>query len=81
MANHYDQEPIDMMSMVDPYFYDRLCQFTGKQVAIQTPRGTLQGTLEQVTPDHVVLKVGGVNFYIRISEITWFTRAVESPRK
>lgn len=81
MANHYEHQPIDMMSMVDPYFYDRLRQYTGRQVAIQTPRGTLQGKLEQVAPDHVVLKVGGVNFYIRISEITWFTRAVESPKR
>lgn len=81
MTNHYEQDTVDMMTMVDPYFYDRLCQFISRNVAIQTPRGALQGTLEQVTPDHAVLKVGGANFYIRISEITWFTRAVEPGKR
>lgn len=80
MTNYQEQDAVDMMSMVDPYFYDRLCEYVGSNVAVQIPRGTLQGKLAQVTPDHIVLVVGGANFYIRISEITWFTRAV-LPRK
>ncbi|OIJ14429.1 hypothetical protein BKP37_08510 [Anaerobacillus alkalilacustris] len=40
-------------------------------VVIETIRGTLRGRLTDVHPDHVVLEVSGIPYFVRIQQINW----------
>ncbi|MTI67362.1 MAG: DUF2642 domain-containing protein [Firmicutes bacterium] len=51
--NYY---PIQNILLVEPYVLQTLKSIIGKRVIIDTIRGTVQGTLVDVKPDHVVIK-------------------------
>jgi len=56
----------------DPYVYQALAEFRNKRIAVQTIRGSVHGLLKTVTPDHIVVHMGGTPFYIRTENIIWF---------
>lgn len=65
-------QPMPMqISCVDPYVVAALMTLIGKQIVVETVRGSLHGTLIDVKPDHIV--IGEINddsrFFIRIAEI------------
>ena len=69
------QAQIEMVSNVDPYLYQRLLGFKNKNVVINTTKNPLQGLLQSVNTDHVVIKVSQTPFYVRIQEIVWIMQA------
>ncbi|GAA4059441.1 YuzF family protein [Amphibacillus indicireducens] len=55
----------------DPYLYEALNGLLNQSIAVQTPRGSVRGMLRKVMPDHIVVRMGGAPFYIRMSQIIW----------
>lgn len=60
-----------MVSLVDPYVYQTLQSVMGRNVVIETPRGSVRGQLADVKPDHVVIQMHGSSFFVRIQQIIW----------
>lgn len=69
------QSQIEIVSIVDSYLYQRLLSFRNMNVVINTTKNPLQGLLNSVSPDHVVIEVSNTLFYVRIQEIVWITLA------
>lgn len=65
------QQPVQLTSVYDPYVYQTLSSVTGKNIVVQTTRGSLQGTLANVLPDHIVVEINQTPFFIRTQEIIW----------
>lgn len=59
------------MSFIDPYVYQTLQTIRGKEVIIETVRGNVQGVIQDVKPDHIVLKSSDTLFFVRIQQIVW----------
>lgn len=59
------------MSFIDPYVYQNLQTIRGKEVIIETVRGNVQGIIQDVKPDHIVLKSSDTLFFVRIQQIVW----------
>lgn len=47
---------IPTFSVIDPYVVKTLRTVIGKRIIVDTVRGTVQGKLIDVKPDHIVLK-------------------------
>jgi len=60
-----------MITHVDPFFYQSLQPFLNKNIVVQTIKDTVVGTLKQATPDHIVVVKEGYSFYVRIQQIIW----------
>ncbi|MBA4495046.1 YuzF family protein [Paenactinomyces guangxiensis] len=60
-----------MENMNDPYFYRALQSLAGRDIAVQTVRGSVRGRLCSVLPDHVLVQSGGAPFFIRTQQIIW----------
>ncbi|KZE55593.1 hypothetical protein AV540_05970 [Brevibacillus parabrevis] len=60
-----------MTSLIDPFVYQTLLGVVQRDVVIQTTQGNLRGNVVNVLPDHVVLRVGGSTFFVRIQQIVW----------
>ncbi len=69
-AMHSMPEPLYLM---DPYVVQTLKTVVGKKVVVNTGDGTIRGYLNQVQPDHIVLKEpeGKSTFFVRIQKIVW----------
>lgn len=61
-----------MWNLSDPYIYEAFTRFQNQPIAVQTARGSVQGVLMSVTPDYIVVQMGGTPFYIRTEQIIWF---------
>ncbi len=59
------------MAFIDPYVYQTLQTIRGKEIVIETVRRNMQGTLQDVKPDHIVLKSNDTLFFVRIQQIVW----------
>ncbi|SFA59662.1 Protein of unknown function [Anoxybacillus pushchinoensis] len=59
------------MAFIDPYVYQTLQTIKGREVVIETVRGNIQGIIQDVKPDHIVLKSSDTLFFVRIQQITW----------
>ncbi|MBB6451157.1 hypothetical protein HNR44_003151 [Geomicrobium halophilum] len=55
----------------DPYMYHSLLELEGEIVGVQTIRSSVRGHLRSVQPDHIVVEMGGVPFYVRMQQIIW----------
>jgi hypothetical protein len=65
-----------MVNMVEPFVYQGLQSLVNKCIVVEAAvKGSVQGRLLQVFPDHIVLESYGVPFYIRIQQIVWITPA------
>ncbi|MDZ5472766.1 YuzF family protein [Bacillus sp. 31A1R] len=60
-----------LFSLIDPYVYQTLLTIVGREVTVQTVRGTVRGNLKTVMPDHVVVESAGTPFFIRTQQIIW----------
>ncbi|MFD2613866.1 YuzF family protein [Paenibacillus gansuensis] len=61
--------------IVEPFVFQTLSTVIGKNVALETPRGIIRGTLKDVKPDHIVVQARDSMslFFIRIQQIIWIT--------
>ncbi|MCY6372063.1 YuzF family protein [Clostridium ganghwense] len=65
------RQPIKYVTLIDPYVVEALRMIIGQSVVIETVRGNIQGILEDVKPDHVVVKTydSDTVFYVRLQQI------------
>lgn len=65
--------PIQNVSLIEPYIVQTLQNIIGKRIIVDTVRGTIQGNLIDVKPDHIVLKDNKEHqpTYIRIQQIVF----------
>ncbi|WZL73049.1 YuzF family protein [Clostridiaceae bacterium 35-E11] len=66
-----DRRPIQYATLIDPYVVETLRTIIGQSVVIETVRGSLQGILADVMPDHIVVKSYDRDtvFYVRMQQI------------
>lgn len=65
-----------MGSISNPYLYETVRMLVGQPIVVQTVKNVQQGMLTSVLPDHIVVEVCQVPFFIRMEEIVWVTLAV-----
>lgn len=65
-----------MGSISNPYLYETIKMLVGQPIVVQTVKNVQQGILTSVLPDHIVVEVCQVPFFIRIEEIVWVTLAM-----
>ncbi len=58
---------------VEPFVYQRLKQIEGTRVVVDTVRGSVNGVLVDVKPDHIAVQEapGGSVFFVRLCEVVW----------
>ncbi|TFD99738.1 YuzF family protein [Jeotgalibacillus salarius] len=66
------QQP-SFVSHYDPYVYQALNTLVGKPITVQTTKNPVQGMLSSVAPDHIVIEINEVPFFIRTQEIVWIS--------
>jgi hypothetical protein len=74
MRNHHYQQGAmqhQMVMLYDPYVVEALKSVMGKELVVETSRGSIRGELTDVKPDHIVLSTNDTSFFIRIQEIIW----------
>ncbi|GAB1763935.1 MULTISPECIES: YuzF family protein [Priestia] len=64
-------ETPSMVTHVDPYVYATLQSVQGKDVVIETVRGSVRGRVKDVKIDHVVIAAKSSTFFVRIQQIVW----------
>ncbi|KFN01574.1 DUF2642 domain-containing protein [Bacillus clarus] len=62
----------EVVSLVDPYVVQTLQSIIGKKLVVETIRGNINGTLQSVKPDHIVLEENEIPLFVRIQQIVWF---------
>ena len=61
------------VSQSNTYFCEMLAGAVGKMIAVQADMVIKHGVLRAVYPDHIVLEVCHVPFYIRMDKIVWIS--------
>ncbi|UTR11488.1 YuzF family protein [Evansella sp. LMS18] len=69
--NRNTQGSVQYISLYDPFLNETLRSLIGRHVVIETGRGTVQGQLMEVKPDHITVQSKDTTFFIRIQEIIW----------
>ncbi|WP_422661361.1 YuzF family protein [Paenibacillus sp. EC2-1] len=73
--HHHHQAPQMTQPLVvypvDPCVVETLQSVMGKRVVIETTRGSVEGCVAGVKPDHVIIETRGRKFFVRIAEIVW----------
>ncbi|MBD7945261.1 MULTISPECIES: DUF2642 domain-containing protein [Psychrobacillus] len=64
---------VEYVSPFEGHVFQAAQSLMGTNIAVQTTKNILQGKLTMVAPDHIVVSVGGVPFYVRIQAIVWIT--------
>lgn len=63
-------------NVTSPYLYETLQGLIGQMIAVQqTGNHVQQGILTGVLPDHLVLDVCRIPFFIRMDQVVWVTPA------
>lgn len=64
---------VPTFSFIDPYVVQTLQSIIGTRIIVDTVRGTVQGTLVDVKPDHIVLKEfeNDQPVFVRIQQIVF----------
>lgn len=71
-ASPYQTAPVQTISSIDPYVVEALRRLTGRCVCFETTRGSIEGTIVDVKPDHVLLSLTHHRqACVRIAEIVW----------
>lgn len=65
----------------DSYLYRSLMSCVHHPITVQTTRGSVRGILRSVTPDHMVVEMGGNWFFIRTQQIIWFVPHPQSYKR
>lgn len=58
-----------LIALVDPYVYHAFQALNGKEVVVETIRGSIQGTVRDVKPDHIVISANQAVYYIRLAQV------------
>jgi hypothetical protein len=58
-------------TFIDPFVYQTLSTIVGREITVQTTRGSVRGSLKTVMPDHIVVESAGTPFFIRTQQIIW----------
>jgi hypothetical protein len=66
----YPSSP-QLVALVDPYVYQTLQSIVGREVVVETARGSVQGVLREARPDHIILSSNRTTLFIRIQQIVW----------
>jgi|GEM_PF-1237030 len=68
-------QPIQAMYHFDPYVYQALMSVKGRALAVETVRGLVRGVLQEVLPDHLVVRPPGAPqpIVVRIQQVVWVT--------
>lgn len=66
----YPSSP-QLVALVDPYVYQTLQSIVGREVVVETVRGSVQGVLREVEPEHIILSSNRTTLFIRIQQIVW----------
>ncbi|EMA6343511.1 DUF2642 domain-containing protein [Bacillus cytotoxicus] len=45
----------------------------GRRIIVETIRGSVNGTLRSVKPDHITLEEKEIPIFVRMQQIVWFT--------
>ncbi|MEH7460062.1 hypothetical protein CON65_17230 [Bacillus pseudomycoides] len=62
----------EVVALVDPYVVQTLQSIVGQRIVVETIRGSVNGTLRSVKPDHIVLEEKEVPCFVRVQQIVWF---------
>ncbi|KAB2952916.1 DUF2642 domain-containing protein [Heliorestis acidaminivorans] len=57
--------------VVEPYVYRALHSFMSKRILVETSRGTVNGIVVDIKPDHVVVQDRDSTFFVRLREVIW----------
>ncbi|MCC5910103.1 MAG: YuzF family protein [Clostridiaceae bacterium] len=73
MPMMYNRQPISYTTLIDPFVVETLRTIIGRSVVIETVRGSLQGILADVKPDHIVVKSydSDTAFYLRLQQVVY----------
>lgn len=71
--NDKQQPKVEFVTHFEGYVYQAAKGLKDKMIAVQTTRSIIQGKLQGVAPDHLVIDVSGAPFFIRIQQIVWIT--------
>ncbi|WP_232735777.1 DUF2642 domain-containing protein [Alteribacter populi] len=66
-----DRETPSMVTVVDPYIYEKLQELVGGKAVVQTVKDSVTGVISSVMPDHVVVDVSGSSFFVRMQQMIW----------
>lgn len=68
-----------MGSISNPYLYETFKMMIGQAVVVQTEKNIQQGILLSILPDHLILEISRMPYFIPMEEIVWVT--LETTRK
>ena len=73
MPNPNFPTSIQRVSLIDPYVVQTLQSVIGKKIIVDTVRGTIEGNLVDVKPDHIVLQDNKKDLpkFVRIAQIVY----------
>ena len=66
-----DNGGVEYVSLYDPFVFQTLQSILGRDVVVETTRGSLRGELTDVKPDHIAIQSKEASFFIRTQEIVW----------
>ncbi|MDM5189116.1 YuzF family protein [Bacillus sp. DX4.1] len=61
----------EVVALVDPYLVQILQSIIGKNIVVETIRGSIRGILRSVRPDHIELEERNTPFFVRTQQIVW----------
>ncbi|MBM7579027.1 YuzF family protein [Jeotgalibacillus terrae] len=61
------------VSNYDPFVYQAVNSLIGSMITVQTTKNPVQGMLTSAAPDHIVIEINKVPFFIRTQQIVWIS--------
>ncbi|NNV07582.1 YuzF family protein [Geobacillus sp. C56-T2] len=58
-----------LFALIDPYVYHTLQGVRGQEVVVETVRGSMQGIVRDVKPDHLVIAAHQAVYYVRLAQV------------
>ncbi|MFA9559115.1 YuzF family protein [Evansella sp. AB-rgal1] len=74
-SNHQQERAeveLEYAALYDPFVVQSLQSVLGRNVVVETSKGSIRGKLADVKPDHICIHMKDATFFIRIQEIVWF---------
>ncbi|MDZ5711096.1 YuzF family protein [Jeotgalibacillus haloalkalitolerans] len=68
-----NEQQLTFVSHYDPFVYQALNSLVGTMITVQTTKNPVQGTLTSAAPDHIVIEINQVPFFIRTQQIVWIS--------
>ncbi|MBU9713780.1 YuzF family protein [Evansella tamaricis] len=68
---HGHGSEVEYVSLYDPFVVQSLQNIIGREIVVETSKGSVRGKLADVKPDHVVVQTKESTFFVRIQEVVW----------